>query len=232
MTLPKSARSAINKIYFDQNAFTYEEDAVDFNFQTPEFVSKDILELLADKTDIAIYETGIGTGLLYKTFMKNKSPAQRIQYYGCDLADNMLGLASKVLPQDHLHRVDIDYDTLPMKDSSVDATVSTSVFQFLDNPDFAVGEMARITKPGGYIAIAAVSVCKHESWLSALRHKIGRLFSNEPAYRETLISAEHMQEIFEKHNLHVLKNIIKFSHSHWQAHNYDCYIIGKKPSNT
>lgn len=229
MTQPGSQRSAINKIYFEQTSFDYDDDAAAFNFQTPAFVAREVMTLLPATGLLHFYDVGIGTGLLYKAVTGHKPQDVAIDYAGCDIADNMLTRASFLLPPEKLHRLDIDHDSLPCADNVMDAVLSTSVFQYLENHRHALAEMARITKPGGYIAAAAVAQVKHATPLTALCYRIGQVFRHGPAYCETFVDPAELENICAGLGLTIIKNVMRFSHSHGQTHNYDAFLIAQKP---
>lgn len=62
--------------------------------------------------------------------------------------------------------VDGDAYTLPFEDASFDVIRCERVLQHLDHPDRAVGEMARVLKPGGRVALIDTD------WRTAILHPV------------------------------------------------------------
>jgi SAM-dependent methyltransferase len=76
---------------------------------------------------------------------------------GVDIADGMLGAAKELAEEANLN---IDYrlgdaEALPFADNSFDGVISTFGVMFAPDQEAAIGELARVCKPGGRLAIAA-----------------------------------------------------------------------------
>jgi ubiquinone/menaquinone biosynthesis C-methylase UbiE len=72
-----------------------------------------------------------------------------------DLSYEMVATASRRVPGD-LRRACFmvgDLDRLPFADGSFDAAVCVGVLQYLPSLDFALGELARVTAPGGSVIV-------------------------------------------------------------------------------
>jgi SAM-dependent methyltransferase len=99
-----------------------------------------------------VLELGCGTGEL----------AARLSRAGyrvtaCDIAPNMLARARQnfaPLPV-RWEQLAPDSPALPAADGSLDAVISSSVFEYLDNPEASLREAARALRPGG---VALISV--------------------------------------------------------------------------
>ena len=50
-------------------------------------------------------------------------------------------------------RADLDRDRLPLADAAADVTAAVEVIEHLENPRAFVRELARVTKPGGWIVV-------------------------------------------------------------------------------
>lgn len=71
---------------------------------------------------------------------------------GIDPAEQFVAAARERVPAAEL-RVGLAED-LPWDDDTFDATLSSLVLGFMDDPDRGVSEMLRVTRPGGTVAIA------------------------------------------------------------------------------
>ena len=72
---------------------------------------------------------------------------------GVDISEPMLrrAVANEAGPQ--VGFIKADAQRLPFRDNTFDAVISTSVLQLIPNPTAALGEMARVLRPGGRLAI-------------------------------------------------------------------------------
>ncbi len=77
-----------------------------------------------------------------------------------------------------LHQCDFD-KPLPLADHSVDVVVFSHVIEHLPRPDFTVGEISRILRPGGLIIagspVAPALIAKLRQWQLRRRLKTGRI---------------------------------------------------------
>lgn len=65
-----------------------------------------------------------------------------------------------------LHRSNLDVEPLPLTDASVDAASCMVVLEFVLRPDFMVGEIARVLRPGGILVCSTGNIV---SWKNRLR---------------------------------------------------------------
>ena len=102
--------------------------------------------LNVDKEGI-ILDFGTGPGSL--ALVLAKSGYKKI--IGLDINEGMLGVAREKLSDYPVKLVRGDGLHLPFDDNSVDAVVSKWVLWVMPDPERAIEEMARVTKPGGQI---------------------------------------------------------------------------------
>ncbi len=97
--------------------------------------------------DGVILDFGTGPGSL--ALMLAKSGYKNI--IGLDINEDMLGVAREKLSDYPVKLVRGDGLHLPIDDNSVDAVVSKWVLWVMPDPERAIEEMVRVTKPGGQI---------------------------------------------------------------------------------
>jgi phosphatidylethanolamine/phosphatidyl-N-methylethanolamine N-methyltransferase len=98
-----------------------------------------------------ILEVGVGTGLSLSSY----SRTNRIT--GIDISDPMLDKARervKNLRLSHVQAIEVmDAEALTYEDASFDVVVAQYVVTAIPNPEKALDEFARVTRPGGEIII-------------------------------------------------------------------------------
>lgn len=97
-------------------------------------------------------DVGTGTGMLSRCLHGLYPEAAA---YGIDLAFNMCRAAHQSLecPERTLI-LNADAEALPLRSERFDLVVSTSVFQWLGQPDAAFAEACRVISPGGWFCFA------------------------------------------------------------------------------
>ena len=81
---------------------------------------------------------------------------------GIDPAPAMVELSRGRVPRADIRRGTVD--ALPWPDGSFDVVTAVNALQFTDDPAAALAEMARVTLPGGFVAVA--------NWADAARNDI------------------------------------------------------------
>lgn len=100
------------------------------------------LEEFGDTSGKRIVDVGCGAGRLVEALMKRGLDA-----YGCDVASYLA--EDLEVPADRFATLTFDPYVLPYEDNSVDAVVSTSVLEHVQNPEELMREIKRVLKPGG-----------------------------------------------------------------------------------
>jgi arsenite methyltransferase len=72
---------------------------------------------------------------------------------GVDISEPMLARAVRNEAGPQVGFIRADAQRLPLRDNTVDAVASIAVLQLIPNPAAALGEMARVLRPGGRLAI-------------------------------------------------------------------------------
>lgn len=109
---------------------------------------------LADAAELQpgqnVLDVGCGTGILARTAAEHTGPSGSVS--GVDINPGMLAVAKRFAPS-------IDWregsaDSLPYEDARFDAVVSQFALMLFPAPETALGEMKRVLKPGGRLAVA------------------------------------------------------------------------------
>ncbi len=129
-----------NQDYYDQFAKHYEVQRGHGYHQMLDDLEIDLIDYYGRNK--IILEAGCGTGLLLQqvqTFAKKA--------HGFDLSPNMLALAQKR----NLTVTQGSITNIPFPDNTFDVVYSFKVLAHIDDIQKALNEMARVTKPDGYI---------------------------------------------------------------------------------
>ena len=137
--------------------------------------------------DLVVADIGCGTGSL--TFELARFARKVI---GVDLSGEMLRRARAMAKERKLDNVEFrrgDALGLPLQSHSVDAAFSVMVLHFLPDPERAIGELCRITRPGGSVILVDLVEHKQEwmrehmahQWLGFGRAAIERRFRDAGA---------------------------------------------------
>lgn len=70
---------------------------------------------------------------------------------GLDVAINLLEIARSRVPSGNIHHGELEY--LPFIDDTFDLVTGFNSFQFAEDPELALREARRVTKPGGHVVI-------------------------------------------------------------------------------
>jgi ubiquinone/menaquinone biosynthesis C-methylase UbiE len=104
---------------------------------------------------MAALDAGCGPGLISATMAEVVGPGGSVT--GLDLSDKRLAEAGSLcagLPQCRFMQADVRQTGLP--DNSFDYVWSQFVFEYLRQPEEALAELIRVTRPGGRVVVADV----------------------------------------------------------------------------
>lgn len=113
-----------------------------------------------------VLDLGSGTG--YPALLAAYAVGPHGSVVGLDLAESMLDVARRKSQRLGLTNITFrasDVSTLPFDEGSFDAVISRFCLMFLPDVPTAVGEIARILKPGSYLAAAVWSVPERNPYL-------------------------------------------------------------------
>lgn len=117
--------------------------------------------LVADarvRPGLRVLDLGSGTG--YPALLAGEVVGSDGTVVGIDLAESMLAVATrkaKTLGLEHVTFRTGDVTSLPFETGSIDAVISRFCLMFLPEIPKAAAEIARVLKPGGYVAAAVWS---------------------------------------------------------------------------
>jgi len=118
-------------------------------------VRQRILGLLAPQPGQVLLDVGSGVGHDVVALARSVGPAGKV--IGIDKSADMVAEASRRAASANVGAVEFrvgDAERLPLDDDSVDGARSDRVFQYLADPRVAVGELMRVTRPGGLVVVA------------------------------------------------------------------------------
>lgn len=150
----RTATDAVRE-YFDQDATGYRQAydrAGDARGEIFRQRRAQVLELLQPPAG-RVLDIGSGPGVFTLALL-----ALGADCWVVDLAPRMIAEARALLathPQaDRVHYDVADVERLPFADGSFDTTLCVGVVQYLDAIERAVGELARVTRPGGQVIVS------------------------------------------------------------------------------
>lgn len=129
-----------------------------------------------------LVDVGCGTGGLWR--------AARDRFARCVAID---AVRYPGLPEDVVfEQADLDRDRLPLADGTADVTAAVEVIEHLENPRAFVRELARVTKPGGWIVVTTPNQLSLLSLLTLVTKGQFSAFQggDYPAHRSALLETD------------------------------------------
>jgi SAM-dependent methyltransferase len=113
-------------------------------------VAREFLGWLAVPTGSRWLDVGCGTGALSQTILDLAAP---ILVHGLDQSEGYIAHVREQIPDRQAMFSVGDAQSLQLEDSAFDAVVSGLVLNFIPDKERAINEMARVTRPGGTVAL-------------------------------------------------------------------------------
>jgi SAM-dependent methyltransferase len=132
-----------------------------------------VLDAAAVGPGTAVLDVGCGSGLtLVLAAERGAVPS------GVDISPGLLGIARDRLP--HVDLREADMESLPFGDGAFDAVTGVNAFQFAGDPRRALGEAARVIRPGGRV-VASLFAAPERSEGTVAHEAMNALISPERA---------------------------------------------------
>jgi len=128
-------------------------------------------ELFLPKPDQKILDVGCGTGNF-----SIKLAEKGAIVTGIDVSEEMLSIARAKTGELPITYENMDLYQLEFEDNTFDAVFSMAAFEFVKDPERALGELFRVLKPGGSLMVGTIHL--NSSW--------GRLYTLEYFQKETV----------------------------------------------
>ncbi len=145
----KQARSERAQAYFSRNAAAWDE--LRRLHVSDAQVEAELQKLVGPEKIEALLDLGTGTGRILELFQNQYRRA-----IGVDASRDMLAVARANLDRAGVHHATVrlgDIFNLPLEGQEFDLVIIHQVLHFLDQPELAIAEAARMLKPGGRLAI-------------------------------------------------------------------------------
>lgn len=167
----REARAALAAAFFKANAADWERIR---SLHAPEKdVENAIVRLAREGSIESVLDAGTGTGRMLELL----APYIK-RGVGVDASPDMLAIARDRLERAHIHHCQVrlaDVYRLPFANGDAnngfDAVLFHQVLHYLEDPQGAIGEAARVLKPGGRILIADFAPHDLEFLRSELQHR-------------------------------------------------------------
>jgi len=175
----RAERATRAQAYFAANAAQW--DRLRANHIPETTVEERMGELIGSRNIDLLVDLGTGTGRMLEIFGTRATRA-----VGFDISPDMLTIARAKLDELEAENCQVrqgDCANVPLEDNVADIVILHQVLHFLDDPQRAVNEAARITRPGGCVLIADFG--PHD--MEDLRH--------EHAHRRLGFADEEMKHI-------------------------------------
>src|SRR5262245_32548805 len=126
---------------------SYDEDMQSWQWVSPQKIFTAIRPHM--RGNEAILDLGIGTGLLSSLFKKHTDA----YVTGIDACAKMLKKCRKAAAADRLVKGEFDRQAMPFLSGEYVAVVCSGALEFVGNVLFLSREIARVTRPGGLVAL-------------------------------------------------------------------------------
>ena len=146
----RAERAARAQAYFAANAAQW--DSLRANHIPETAIEERMGELIGGRDIDLLVDLGTGTGRMLEIFGTRASRA-----VGFDISPDMLTIARAKLDELAAENCQVrlgDCANVPLEDNVADIVILHQVLHFLNDPQRAVNEAARITRPGGCVLIA------------------------------------------------------------------------------
>lgn len=122
-----------------------------------------VSEMLHEFHEGKVLDVGCGPGLIGNAFR-----GKPIEYYGIDISKEMIRECIERFSSDPGFRFSLGrMESLSFHDSCFDAVLCLGAFEYVSEPLVAMGEIARVIRPGGILVISMLNGrCPYRIWES------------------------------------------------------------------
>ncbi len=139
------------KLWNKEAYFQLIEDCQEYGGEEAKFLTIKIAEAIKKFNSVSVLDVGCGEGAVLDDLSRETS--DQVKYYGVDVAEVGVGRAKKRGVRNAEFQV-YGGQVIPFSNETFDFSFSTFVFEHLTKPEEVFLEMSRVTKKGGYLAIA------------------------------------------------------------------------------
>jgi ubiquinone/menaquinone biosynthesis C-methylase UbiE len=138
-----------------------------------------------------VLDVACGTGVLASAVAERVGA--RGEVVGLDPSDDMLGVARRKNPSIQWQQGRAE--SLPFSDAHFDAVVSQFGYMFFEDKHAALGEMMRVLRAGGRLAVAVCDALDHSPGYAVLTELLHRLFGESvaQAFRAPFVCGDRAQ---------------------------------------
>lgn len=144
-------KEKVEKLWNKESYFQLIEDCQEHGGEEAKFLTIKIAEAIKKYDCVNVLDVGCGEGAVLSDL--SQATSDKIKYYGVDVAEVGVERARKREIKSAEFQV-YDGQVIPFSDGVFDFSFSTFVFEHLTKPEEVFLEMSRVTKKGGYLAIA------------------------------------------------------------------------------
>jgi ubiquinone/menaquinone biosynthesis C-methylase UbiE/DNA-binding transcriptional ArsR family regulator len=165
LTAIRSAREATAQGWFARNATEWDTLR---SLHSPDEPVEAALEKAFGDNLGSLLDVGTGTGRVAELLAPHASHVTAL-----DKSPEMLRIARsrlQHLPSDRLDLVQGDFGALPFADASFDTLVFHQVLHYAQEPEAALAEAARVTRPGGRVAVVDFAAHDREELRASHAH--------------------------------------------------------------
>ncbi len=169
-------------------------------------IAQQFVNWLEPQASLAWLDVGCGTGALTSTVLAMTNPASIV---GIDPSAGFIEVARSGIDDRRATFEVADARSIPMADQTVDYAVSGLCLNFVPDPEKAVAEMTRVTRPGGTIA---AYVWDYDGGMEMLDRFWNAALAVDPsaneaaeANRNPLCAPAPLRELFASAGLHAVR---------------------------
>jgi ubiquinone/menaquinone biosynthesis C-methylase UbiE len=130
-----------------------------------------MLDAVAAHEGDRLLDIGTGTGVVARAALRRVGP--RGSVIAVDLNEGMLAVAARIAPELDIRQGAAE--RLPVADNEIDCATCQFALMFFEDRARAVSEMARVTRPGGRVAVATWAAVEESPGYAAMVELLGEV---------------------------------------------------------